>query len=107
MGVTSSVTERAAEKMRPRWSAGIVNHGTYEDLARCLGFVTDAPSRILGSQTGSLAVGAAADVCVFNPDAEWSAGELNSRGQNCPYKGWMLKGRSTTTVVGGKIIPRD
>ncbi len=75
-------------------------------LADAVALVTSRPAAILGVDAGHLGVGATADVCVFDPDAEWilSADDMISRGRNSPFLGWHLRGRVTHTLVGGKIV---
>ena len=67
--------------------------------------LTSAPANHLGrSDIGTLRVGAAADVTVFDPDAEWTvdAEKFVSKGKNSPLHGATLKGRPVTTFVGGQ-----
>lgn len=75
-------------------------------LATALARITSDPAAICGSDAGQLTVGAPADVCVFDPAAEWqvSAESLKSRGKNTPYLGARLAGRVTTTLVDGRIV---
>ncbi|MGA8261890.1 MAG: dihydroorotase [Arenicellales bacterium] len=75
------------------------------DLPRALALLTMEPARILGIDAGHLAVGATADVCIFDPDAEWTLDrrEMVSRGRNTPFQGWPLKGRVRYTLVGGEV----
>ena len=63
------------------------------------------PSRLLGLPVVSIKPGAMADVTVFDPECEWTvrADELSSKSKNCLYDGWILKGKVTNTIVGGKI----
>jgi dihydroorotase len=74
-------------------------------LAAVLARVTSAPARILDEPTGRLAIGAKADVVVFDPQAHWTVtrNELVSRGGNTPYSGYELVGRSMLTLVGGDV----
>ncbi|MDG4549990.1 MAG: dihydroorotase [Candidatus Contendobacter sp.] len=65
---------------------------------------TQGPARILGLDLGHLGVGAPADVCVFDPDADWRAAALRSRGQNTPFIGWELPGRVTHTLLEGRVV---
>ena len=60
------------------------------------------PARILGIPHGTLAPGAAADVCIFDPPRPWrlDADTLHSRGRNTPFLGWEFTGRVTHTLVG-------
>ncbi len=54
---------------------------------------------------GTLAVGAPADVVVFDPDAEWVVEPecFSSKGRNTPLAGVTLKGAVIATVAAGKI----
>ena len=74
-------------------------------LAAVLARVTSAPARILDEPTGRLAVGAKADVVVFDPQAHWTVtrNELVSRGGNTPFSGYELVGRAMLTLVGGDV----
>ena len=75
-------------------------------LADMIAKFTVNPARLLNLNKGTLSVGAAADVTVFDPDAEWvfQAGDSASKSKNSPFFGWKLKGRATATIVAGKII---
>lgn len=74
-------------------------------LAQVLAKVTSDAARILNEPTGRLAVGAKADVVVFDPQAHWRVerGELASRGANSPFAGYELAGRAMFTLVGGEV----
>lgn len=75
-------------------------------LARALARITCDPAAILGSNAGQLAVGAAADVCLFDPEALWqvSTDALVSQGKNTPFIGCGMQGKVKTTIVGGRIV---
>jgi dihydroorotase len=75
------------------------------DLVQALSFVTSAPARILGEDTGTLQVGRKADLVVFDPKARWTvdANSLVSSGVNSPYTGDQLTGRARWTLVGGEV----
>jgi len=68
--------------------------------------LTHGPAQILGLDRGQLGVGAVADVCIFNPDADrWlESARFRSRGQNSPFSGWELPGRVTHTVLEGRVV---
>jgi dihydroorotase len=83
-------------------------------LAQALARVTNDPVRVLGDALGSLAQsagrltdGGVADVCIFDPDAEWRVepGVLASQGKHTPFSfagtGMALPGRVMTTLVAG------
>jgi len=69
---------------------------------------TVAPAKFLKLKKGTLAIGADADVTVFDPDAEWiyDRAKSASKSKNSPFGGWQLKGRAEATIVGGKIVSR-
>ena len=75
-------------------------------LLAALASVTTAPAAILGVALGTLAVGAAADVCVFDAEEPWqlTSTTLRSRGKNTPFLGYEMKGRVRATVVGGRVV---
>jgi len=68
--------------------------------------LTCGPARILGLDRGHLGVGATADVCVFDAEAEGllESTMLRSRGQNSPFIGWALPGRVTQTLLEGRVV---
>jgi dihydroorotase len=63
---------------------------------------------VLGLPGGSLGPGAPADLCVFDPDAQWTldAVTLRSAGHNSPWLGARLRGRVLLTVVDGRVVHR-
>jgi len=81
-------------------------------LKRALAVLTSEPARVLGRspaalQTGMgrLYEGGAADVCVFDPEAEWVVAptSLRSQGKHTPFSGYALPGRVCYTLVGGHL----
>ena len=81
-------------------------------LKRALAVLTSEPARVLGRspaalQTGMgrLYEGGAADVCVFDPEAEWVVAPttLRSQGKHTPFSGYALPGRVRYTLVGGHL----
>ena len=64
------------------------------------------PSRRLGLETGRLAVGAPADLVLFDPDAPFllDRAKLRSKSKNTPFDGARLQGRVLGTWVAGKIV---
>lgn len=68
--------------------------------------LTAGPASILGLPAGTLAVGAVADVCIFDPDRTWrlDADSLHSNGHNTPFLGRELKGRITHTLLEGRLV---
>lgn len=81
-------------------------------LSRALGVLTREPARVLGAalgtlqmSAGQLVVGGVADVCVFDPQAEWTVQPqtLRSQGKHTPFSGYALPGRVKYTLVGGQL----
>lgn len=74
-------------------------------LARAVAKVTSDAARVAGIAAGSLAVGEAADLCVFDPAARWtvSPASLASQGKHTPFLGYELSGVVKATIVGGRV----
>jgi dihydroorotase len=55
---------------------------------------------------GNLAVGRTADICIFDPEEEWTLTpeSSHSRGKNTPFMEHPLKGRVTNTLHQGHIV---
>jgi len=83
----------------------LVAEGAF-DLRAAFRAASLAPNQILGTTAGRLAVGAPADLCVFDPAATWQAtrATLASGGLNNPLLGTTLTGRNKMTLVGGAIV---
>jgi dihydroorotase len=79
---------------------------TNTPLVKALARITAEPARVLGITAGRLAVGAAADLCVFDPARHWKVGpeSLKSQGKNTPFTGYEMAGRVTHTLVDGQIV---
>ena len=81
-------------------------------LMRALAVVTSGPAQVLGrspahreADIGHLRVGGVADVCVFDPRAEWvvQPDSLLSQGKHTPFGAYALPGRVRYTLVNGRI----
>lgn len=75
-------------------------------LLTALARITCDPAEILGIETGSLAVGRPADLCVFDPTEPWQVTPeaLRSKGKNTPFMGYEMAGRVHATLVGGRVV---
>jgi dihydroorotase len=78
-------------------------------LKRVVELMSAAPAKIAGLRDrGSLNVGAAADVVVFEPGSEWTfdGSRSHSKSRNTPFHGAAMVGRVVATISGGKIVHR-
>lgn len=75
-------------------------------LSQGIATLSQNPAQILGLEAGTLSIGAAADICIFNPKLTWSVNQDNwkSQGHNTPYWQHNLTGRVTHTLQSGRII---
>jgi dihydroorotase len=77
-------------------------------LMQALARVTSSPARILrlDDGTGTLAKGAPADFCIFDPGAARTIRreDLLSRSKNTPFEGLNFQGRVWRTYVGGRQV---
>ena len=71
--------------------------------------MTVGPAEVLGIENYSLAVGNAADITVFDPEAEYVIDKetFRSKSRNTPFDGMKVKGKINLTVVDGKIVFRE
>lgn len=75
------------------------------DLPTLLDRLSFGPAEALGLPAGRLAVGGAADLVLFDPDASTIAGQgWLSKGENCPFMGHCLPGAVRHTLVDGRVI---
>ena len=74
-------------------------------LALAIGKITCEAARIAGLPAGTLGVGAAADVVLFDPAARWlvDGKALASQGKHTPFLGYELAGQVRATVVRGRV----
>jgi dihydroorotase len=81
-------------------------HGGTISLVRAIELLTVAPARLLGVSAGTLAKGALADLCLFDPERAWrvSAGAMPGRAQNTPFDGRALEGRVLGTWKAGRSV---
>jgi dihydropyrimidinase len=81
------------------------------DLHRLVDLVATRPARIFGlfPKKGSLAVGADADIVIYDPSGEGtiSASTHHQRCDRNIYEGFKVKGRVAKVIVGGRIACVD
>lgn len=75
-------------------------------LASALAPVTFGPALVAGLPGGRLAQGAPADLCLFDPEAEWTVAppHLFSRYRNTPCLGEPMRGQVKKTLIGGRLV---
>ena len=75
-------------------------------IAKVLDLMTRKPAELLSLSAGTLTAGAAADICLFDPDEKWTydARAGFSKSSNSPWDGEELQGRVKTTLVKGKVV---
>jgi dihydroorotase len=75
-------------------------------LPYVIDLLTRKPANLLKLEAGTLADGAPADVCLFDPDEQWvyDAKSGMSKSSNSPWHGQTLQGRVKTTIVDGKVV---
>ena len=68
--------------------------------------LSTAPAKVFGLAKGTLAVGADADVAIVDQQEQWEVdpAKFRSKSRNTPFAGWKVKGRVTTTIVGGRVV---
>ena len=95
--------------MALKWGADSTNN---DGLMRTLEVLTSAPAKVLGASLGTLSAsvgqlvkGGVADVCVFDPAAQWlpEPSALRSQGKHTPFSGYQLLGKVCCTLVDGHI----
>jgi dihydroorotase len=75
-------------------------------LPKVIDLLTRAPAKILGLSAGTLAPGAAADLCLFDLNERWTYDAIAgfSKSANSPWHGQELRGRIKSTYVNGRLV---
>ena len=81
-------------------------HNGALSLAQAIELLTARPAKLLGIETGRLAKGLPADLCLFHPDRVWQveAGRLPGKAQNTPFDGRALEGVVLGTWKRGQRV---
>ena len=81
-------------------------HGSALPLMQALSLLTARPATVLGVQAGTLAIGAPADLCLFDLERAWQveAGRLPGKSQNTPFDGRALEGQVIGTWKAGRRV---
>jgi dihydroorotase len=81
-------------------------HGNDVPLSRLLYCLSTGPAKRLGLNSGTLEVGATADMILFDPDMPWilQEEELRSRSRNTAFEAARFQGRVLKTFVDGRTV---
>ena len=71
--------------------------------------MTSNPAKLLNLKSGTLSVGAEADICIFDADKKWTLdrSKLFSKSRNTPWHGKKMTGQVTHTLKGGRVVFSD
>jgi len=85
---------------------GTLYHSGRMELPEVVALMTHKGAEICKLAAGTLSAGANADICLFDPDEEWTvdAEAFQSKARNCPWHGRKLRGRVKSTYVGGRRV---
>ncbi|MCH8620135.1 dihydroorotase [Undibacterium sp. TS12] len=74
-------------------------------LIQALSKISQQAARVAGLSAGQIAVGQAADICIFDPATRWKveARALASQGKHTPFLGYELPGVVKATIVAGHV----
>lgn len=83
----------------------LVEDGTLS-LLEAIRKITVLPADIIKGKAGRIAVGAPADLVLFDPDRFWSfaTDAMHSCGKNSPFNGWHFQGGVTATLLAGQRV---
>ncbi len=89
--------------LSPKWADDHLRDK--DSLSKSIARITCDAARVAGLNAGTLSVGRAADICVFDPDARWvvEAPAIVSQGKHTPFLGYELKGQVRHTLVSGRV----
>lgn len=83
-------------------------HGKYKlPLGRIIALLSTQPAAVLNLKSrGNLAVGAFADIVIFDPKKQWTfqASASRSKSKNTPFDGWPMLGKVAATISEGRIV---
>jgi dihydroorotase len=87
----------------------VLHHRHNIPLRRIVELLSANPARVMNLQgRGTLAVGARADVTIFDPAKKWTyhAAQSHSKSKNSPFDGRQMQGKVMATVVAGALAFR-
>ena len=92
--------------METSLAAALTALGGRLSLMEILRKMSTAPAKILGIPAGTLALGAPADLVVFDPQRKWRVDpeKLHGKSRNTPFKGMELTGKVVMTFSRGRKV---
>ncbi len=87
----------------------VLHHGNGLPILRIVEALSSRPAEIAGWGGGAIIRGEPADLCLFDPEAEWEvrAERFHSKARNCPFEGWKVRGRVRLTVCEGRVTHEE
>ena len=87
---------------------GTLHYDKGFSLSEVIALMTYKAAEICDLPSGTLSIGASADICVFNAKQKWTVNAENfkSKSKNCPWIGKTLTGQVKATFVHGKEVFR-
>lgn len=87
-------------------SLGTLYHTGRLSLSEIIALMTHKGAEICNLDAGTLSCGVTADICIFDPDEEWTVDpdKFMSKSRNCPWNGRKLKGNVKATYVDGNLV---
>lgn len=75
-------------------------------MSEAIALLTCNPAREIDMDTGHLAPGQLADICIFDPDESWEMApdSLYCRGKSSPFINQNLQGKVSHTLIEGEVV---
>ena len=75
-------------------------------MSELIAKMTCNPAKLLNLSEGSLSQGMAADICIFDPNKQWTLDrdKLFSKGRNTPWHGKTMIGQVQYTLKDGRVV---
>jgi dihydroorotase len=88
-----------------KWVDDYAGRHRKDALSLALARVTSEAARIADLDAGTLGIGKAADVVLFDPAARWevNGAALASQGKHTPFLGYEMAGQVMATIVAGHV----